>query len=47
MVKSVLIALRLKPELKAEIDKLVASGKFQNLSEVIRTALAKFLESAK
>ena len=45
MPKSVLVALRINRELKAKIDKLVNSGKFQNFSDVVRTALIKFLES--
>lgn len=44
MSKSVLIALRLPTNMKAEIDKLVESGKFQTLSQVIREALKQFLE---
>jgi len=43
MPKSVLVALRINPELKAKIDKLVNSGKFQNFSQVVREALRRFL----
>jgi len=38
------IALRLPSKQKQEIDELVDTGKFENLSVVIRTALKEFLE---
>lgn len=44
MAKSVLIALRLHPETKQQIDKLVEAGKFKSLSELIRKAVYQFLE---
>ena len=37
------IAIRLPSKQRQQIDKLVESGKFKNLSEVIRSALKKFL----
>uniref|UniRef100_A0A7C4U2D0 Ribbon-helix-helix protein, CopG family n=1 Tax=Caldisericum exile TaxID=693075 RepID=A0A7C4U2D0_9BACT len=37
------IALRLPASLKAEINKLVESGKFKNASQVIREAVRRFL----
>lgn len=37
------IALRLPKKQRQQIDKLVESGKFKNLSEVIREALDEFL----
>lgn len=37
------IATRLSLKQRQQIDKLVESGKFENLSEVIRTALKEFL----
>ena len=37
------IALRLPSKQRQQIDELVESGKFKNLSEVIRTALKEFL----
>jgi Arc/MetJ-type ribon-helix-helix transcriptional regulator len=41
------IALRLPASLKAEINKLVESGKFKNASQLMRQALKQFLESEK
>lgn len=38
------IAIRLPLEQRKEIDQLVESGKFKNLSQVIREALKQFLE---
>jgi len=38
------IALRLPSKQRQQIDKLVESGKFKNLSQVIRAALKEFLE---
>ena len=40
------IALRLLPEERQKIDRLVSEGKFENLSDVMRAALKKFLEIA-
>lgn len=37
-------ALRLPCEQRKQIDDLVKAGKFKNISQVIRTALAKFLK---
>jgi len=37
------IALRLPAPLKAEINRLVESGKFKNASQVIREAIKRFL----
>jgi len=36
-------ALRLPSEQRQEIDRLVKSGKFKNISSVIREALKQFL----
>jgi len=44
MAKSVLIALRLHPETKQQIDKLVETGKFKNVSDVVRKALERLLK---
>jgi Arc/MetJ-type ribon-helix-helix transcriptional regulator len=41
------LALRLPASLKAEINKLVESGKFKNLSEIVRQALTEFLTKNK
>ena len=38
------IALRLPSEEREAIDKLVESGKYRSLSQVIREALQKFLQ---
>jgi len=38
-------ALRLPRQQRQQIDKLVESGKFKNLSHVIRAALDEFLEN--
>lgn len=40
-------ALRLPHKQREQIDQLVAQGKFENLSHVIRAALADFLENQK
>ena len=37
------IALRLPAKQRQQIDKLVESGKFENISHVIRSALDEFL----
>ena len=37
------IAVRLPSKQRQQIDRLVESGKFKNLSEVIRAALDEFL----
>ena len=37
------IAVRLPSKQRQQIDKLVKSGKFKNLSEVIRASLEEFL----
>jgi len=42
--KSERIALRLEPQLKEKAEQLIVSGKFKNLSEIVRIALYKFLE---
>ena len=44
MLKSERIALRLEPEIREKAEKLVKSGRFKNLSEVVREALKQFLE---
>ncbi|MGF3573705.1 MAG: ribbon-helix-helix domain-containing protein [Candidatus Bathyarchaeia archaeon] len=38
------IALRLPSEERQKIEQLIREGKFRNLSQVIRTALSKFLQ---
>jgi Arc/MetJ-type ribon-helix-helix transcriptional regulator len=38
------IAVRLPSEQRQQIEKLVNSGRFRNLSEVIRVALKQFFE---
>ena len=38
------IALRLSSKQRQQIDKLVHSGKFKNLSEVIRASLEEFAD---
>lgn len=40
------IAMRLRPDERQKIDRLVSEGKFENLSDVMRAALKKFLEIA-
>ena len=40
------IALRLPSEQREKIESLIQQGKFQNLSEVVRTAIREFLEGA-
>jgi Arc/MetJ-type ribon-helix-helix transcriptional regulator len=47
MGKSVLVALRLPPQLKAEIDKLVQAGTYGSFSDAVRKILSEFLESEK
>jgi Arc/MetJ-type ribon-helix-helix transcriptional regulator len=37
------IALRLPASIKTEIEKLVESGKFKNVSQIVRQALIEFL----
>jgi len=44
MPKSVLVALRINPELKAKIDKLVQAGTFKSFSDAVRQILKQFLE---
>lgn len=44
MPKSVLVALRINPELKAEIDKLVQAGTYRSFSDAVRHILKQFLE---
>jgi len=38
------IGLRLEPEIREKAEKLVKSGKFESLSELVRLALKEFLE---
>ena len=38
------IALRLPSELREQAEKLVEAGKYQNLSQVVRTAVREFLK---
>jgi len=38
------IGLRLEPEIREKAEKLVESGKFKSLSELVRLALKEFLE---
>ena len=45
MFKSKRIGLRLEPDIREKAEKLVKSGKFKNLSELVREALKKLLES--
>ena len=45
MIKNSRIGLRLEPDIREKAEKLVESGKFKNLSEVVREALRRFLES--
>jgi len=45
--KSERIALRLEPQLREKAEQLIESGKFKNLSQVVREALKRFLESEK
>jgi Arc/MetJ-type ribon-helix-helix transcriptional regulator len=40
------IALRLSTQEKQKIEQLVESGKYRNLSQVIREALKRFLREA-
>jgi len=47
MFKSERIALRLEPEIREKAEKLVKSGKFNSLSEVVREALRRLLEEDK
>ena len=44
MFKTERIALRLEPEIREKAEKLVKSGKFESLSELVRLALKEFLE---
>jgi len=44
MFKTERIALRLEPEIREKAERLVKSGKFKSLSEVVREALRQFLE---
>lgn len=41
------IALRLPSELREQAEKLIEAGKYENLSQVIRAALKRFLEDEK
>jgi len=45
MIKNSRIGLRLEPDIREKAEKLVESGKFKSLSEVVREALRRFLES--
>ena len=45
MIKNSRIGLRLEPNLREKAERLVKAGKFKNLSEVVREALRRFLES--
>jgi Arc/MetJ-type ribon-helix-helix transcriptional regulator len=44
MFKAERIGVRLEPELREQLEKLVESGKFSSISEAIRQILKKFLE---
>ena len=45
--KSKRIGLRLDPDLREKAEKLVESGKFRNLSELVREAIREKLEKLK
>ena len=45
MIKNSRIGLRLEPDIREKAEKLVKSGKFKSLSELVREALKKLLES--
>lgn len=44
-MKSITIRLRVEPEFKQLLQKAIAEGKAKTMSELIRQAVAKFLES--
>jgi Arc/MetJ-type ribon-helix-helix transcriptional regulator len=47
MTRSILVALRINPELKAQIDKLVQAGTYRSFSDAVRQILKEFFESEK
>jgi Arc/MetJ-type ribon-helix-helix transcriptional regulator len=47
VLKSERVALRLEPQLREQAEKLIQEGKFKNLSQIVREALKRFLESEK
>ncbi|MEM1564851.1 MAG: ribbon-helix-helix protein, CopG family [Candidatus Bathyarchaeia archaeon] len=46
-MKSITIRLRVEPEFKAKLQKAIAEGKADSMSELIRQAVTKFLEGEK
>jgi len=45
VIKTQRITVRLESEIREKAHKLIESGKFKNLSQVVREALKQFLES--
>jgi len=46
-MKSITIRLRVEPEFKQLLQKAIAEGKADSMSELIRQAVTKFLEGEK
>jgi len=44
MSKSIMLRLRVEPEFKQLLQKAIAEGKAETMSELIRKAVTKFLE---
>jgi Arc/MetJ-type ribon-helix-helix transcriptional regulator len=44
MARSILVAFRINPELKAQIDKLVQAGTYRSFSDAVRQILKEYLE---
>jgi len=43
-VKESRIGVRLEPNLREQLEKLLNSGRFKSISEIVREALKKFFE---
>jgi len=43
MNKSIMLRIRVEPEFKAQLQKAIAQGKAETMSELIRKAVQKFL----
>ncbi|MEM3459597.1 MAG: ribbon-helix-helix protein, CopG family [Candidatus Bathyarchaeia archaeon] len=46
-MKSIMLRLRVEPEFKQLLEKAIAEGKAETMSELIRQAVRRFLESGK
>jgi Arc/MetJ-type ribon-helix-helix transcriptional regulator len=46
MGKSIMLRIRVEPEFKSLLQKAIAEGKAESMSELIRKAVFEFLEGA-